>query len=259
MTPSTLVFSPTIAALQTELAANNSAALDQFWQRIIREGAPLIEPIPDDHNHMLVTFVWRGDPDLHHIAVIGGVAGEDSVGNELLHLPNTDVWYGTYRARTDTRTTYFFSPNDPLIAMTDERWQGSWRAWVQGGNLRIDPFNPHALWGEESILTLPAAPPEPWLDAQPHVRAGRIHEQRWASTILGNERTVWLYTPPGYDGTGEPLGWALFFDGDGYRHLPTPTILDNLIAAGRIPPMAAIFVANASYVERARELVLCYS
>ncbi len=256
MAPSTLVFSPTIAALRTELAANNPAALEQFWQRIANEGAPLIEFIPDDHEHALVTFVWRGDPDLRHIAVIGGVAGENTVGNELLHLPGTDRWYRTYRAPTDTRTTYFFSPSDPLLPMTDERWEASWRAWVQGGNLRVDPFNPHALWGEESILTLPAAPPEAWLDARSDYPAGQIHEHRFPSTLLGNERTVWLYTPPGCDLQSEPLGWALFFDGDGYHYLPTPTILDNLIAAKRIPPMAALFVANASYEQRQRELGL---
>jgi len=251
---SSLLTSPTIAALRAQLADGNIAVLDQFWQHIADHGAPIIEPITNDANHALVTFVWRGDPDLKHVVVIGGIAGEDTVGNELLHLPNTDLWYRTYRVRNDTRTTYFFSPNDPLVPMTDERWEATWLAWVRGGNLRIDPFNANVLWSEESILTLPGAPPEAWLASQPDVPADTVDEHRFQSTLLENERTVWVYRPPGFNPHQEPYGWALFFDGDGYRYVPTPTILDNLIAAGRIPPLVAIFVANASYEERRQAL-----
>lgn len=251
---SSLLTSPTIAALRAQLADGNIAVLDQFWQHIADHGAPIIEPITNDADHALVTFVWRGDPNLKHVVVIGGIAGEDTVGNELLCLFNTDVWYRTYRARNDTRTTYFFSPNDPLVPMTDERWEATWLAWVRGGHLRIDPFNANVLWSEESILTLPSAPPEAWLASQPDVPADTVDEHRFQSTLLENERTVWVYRPPGFNPHQEPYGWALFFDGDGYRYVPTPTILDNLIAAGRIPPLVAIFVANASYEERRQAL-----
>jgi enterochelin esterase family protein len=47
----------------------------------------------------------------------------------------------------------------------------------------------------------------------------------------------------------------LLFDGWAYAHLPAPVMLDNLIAEGLIPPLAAVFVGNAAGA-RTRELNL---
>ena len=62
--------------------------------------------------------------------------------------------------------------------------------------------------------------------------------------MLTNDRTVWIYTPPAYDGAGEPYPLLVLFDGDVYTSfIPTPTICDNLIAASgilgyRVPPFS---------------------
>jgi len=87
------------------------------------------------------------------------------------------------------------------------------------------------------------------------VPAGRVEERRFQSERLGNERIVRIYTPPGYDPQGKPYGLLVVLDGRTYTSdVPAPTILDNLLAVGRIPPLVAVFVANPSPEARSREL-----
>ena len=59
-----------------------------------------------------------------------------------------------------------------------------------------------------------------------------------------------IYTPAGFQATGGTLYPLLVFsDGESYQSLiPTPTILDHLIASGAIPPIVAVFVDNAASV-----------
>jgi enterochelin esterase family protein len=64
-----------------------------------------------------------------------------------------------------------------------------------------------------------------------------------ASAILGNTRQVSVYTPPGYDKSTRPNSFLMIFDGDVYQsRIPTPTIMDNLIAKGLIPPTVVAFI-----------------
>jgi len=62
--------------------------------------------------------------------------------------------------------------------------------------------------------------------------------------------------PPGYDPQGKPYDLLVVLDGRTYTgDVPAPTILDNLLAAKRIPPLVAVFVANPSPEARSREMV----
>ena len=45
--------SPHIVALQRELEAGNSTALDAFWQEVAEKGTPLFEPIEGDEQYAL--------------------------------------------------------------------------------------------------------------------------------------------------------------------------------------------------------------
>ncbi len=55
------------------------------------------------------------------------------------------------------------------------------------------------------------------------------------STIPGNKRTVRVYLPPGYQRGGKDYGLLLAYDGNQYTQaVPTPMILDNMIAAKAI-------------------------
>ena len=75
------------------------------------------------------------------------------------------------------------------------------------------------------------------------------------SAILGGERQMWIYLPARHTASDVPCTLLLLLDGFIYTHvIPTPTILDNLIAAGRIPPTIAVMVNNPSMEARIREL-----
>jgi enterochelin esterase family protein len=78
---------------------------------------------------------------------------------------------------------------------------------------------------------------------------------RVRSAILGNERRVWIYTPPNHTAEAAPCGLLVLFDGLVYiNDIPTPTILDNLLADGAIPPLIMVSVCSLDGETREREL-----
>ncbi len=256
MLPPEAIQSPRIRALQQAVEAGDASALAEFWQEVTSSGTPLIEPMAGSDTHSLVTFLWRGGEEHRNVVVMYGVAGEDSAANQLRLLPGTDVWFKSYEVLNDAQTAYIFSLDDPLTAWTAQAWVEHQAA----GRALPDPLNPRRVLGEEtifvpeSVLRLPAAPPEPWLEARPGTPAGTMDLHLFKSDLLNNERKVWVYTPPGHSAADEPCGWALFLDGGAYYDINTNVILDNLISEGRLPPLAAIFVRNASHAERHLEM-----
>jgi len=231
------LISPRIGKLKKELELGNNTALNDFWQEISISSTPLIEPIEGNDTDCLVTFLWRGSEDLRNVVVVDGIAGADFIANQLTHLPGTDLWCKTFQARKDIRTIYTFSVNDPLLTEDGPGW-----AEHDTALFTLDPLNPRVFLDEDSILELPDAPPEPWVIPHPDDPAGQVSRHRINSKLLQNVRDLWIYTPPGYDPAKGPYPWLLFTDGGAYVALPTPTILDNLLAAGRIPPVVGIFV-----------------
>jgi enterochelin esterase family protein len=165
-------------------------------------------------------------------------------------------------------TTYQLAPNDSLVDFADIVEMEDWEK--RTAHFRPDPLNSETFTfpkDEEipedkehivSVLALPSAPPQPWSTPREGVPTGRVEMHRLRSTILDNERRVWVYTPPGYTNDGEPYGLLLVFDGLAYIELvPTPTILDNLLHEGKIPPLVAVIPDSLNQETRSRELP-CY-
>jgi enterochelin esterase-like enzyme len=241
--------SPRLIALRERLASGESAALAAFWSERREQGTPLIEPVEGDPAHQLVTFVWQGSPGLCGVAVAGGPAGIDPARNPLAHLAQRDVWYRTYSVPTNLRTTYWLVPDDPLTPVPDEE-KGLPRAgW------HPDPLNPRRFVAHKdeedpsdrdfvaSVLELSGAPPQPWIVPRDDIPHGTVALHRLRSARLGNERRLWVYTPPGYAADHGPYSLLIVFDGFAYREvIPTPVILDNLQAAGHLPAMVAVLV-----------------
>jgi len=258
--------SPRVAALRQDLEAGDAAALVRFWAEVEAAAAPLVEPVSDDDRHVLVTFLWRGGEDLRNVVLVGGPAGFGAwARNQLSRVPGTDLWFRTYRVRRDTRTVYRLLPNDALLNRDEVEDDKAWEE--RTATFQPDPLNPRRYVFPRnekdpdskdlvvSLLELPGAPPQPWVARRPGVPAGTVQAHRLRSEILGNERDVWVYVPPGYGSTDEPHGLALIFDGNAYTRLvPTPTILDNLLADGRIPPLVAVLPSNPDQETRTREL-----
>jgi len=236
-----------------EKIAKDPHAVENFWEEMKRSGTPLVEPIAGEPHYSFVTFVWRGDANTHNVVVVSPLALVNLEQAKMNQLPGTDVWYLTYRMRNDARMAYRLAPNDSLVPFEAET-----NFFARMSHFRRDPFNAKTFdYGgnmKASVLELSEAPPDEWIDAQQDIPHGTIQESKLRSALLKNERSVWLYTPPAYDpAKAYPL--LVVMDGESYTTLvPTPTILDNLIHAGKIPAVVALFVGDASPEARDTEL-----
>jgi len=247
--------SPRLNALRNEIATGGPAVLERFWRRLAAEGTPLVDPVEGEPNERLVTFVWRGGDETRNVLVVvspSDLGSEEGIaGARLSRIPGTDVWFKSRRMRADARFGYAFSVNDSLATKTSEaEEEARWAA------LKPDPLNPRqAPEPLVSLAELPAARKQPWIVPRPDVPKGRLAESSFRSDRLGNERIVRVYTPPGYDPKGKPYGLLVVLDGRTYTSdIPGSAVLDNLLAARRIPPLVAVFVANPSAEARVREL-----
>jgi enterochelin esterase-like enzyme len=262
MYPKDTLISPRMVVLYQALTSGNRYALEAFWDDVATHGTPLIESIPDDATHALVTFLWRGTDATQNVVVVSELGGLDFARNQMTHLLDTNLWYKTYRVRTDLRCVYLLSPNDSLIARADvDDWAARKATW------QPDPLNRHPSFFPKdepafnrpeitvSTVELPDAPPQPWFTRQPNSPTGTVVQHRMRSTILANERRVWVYTPPGYTRSADAYCLLILFDGFAYTQvIPTPTILDNLLAAGLLPSLVAVLLDSPN---RDCELV-CY-
>ena len=255
--------SPRVAALEHELGRGNASALEEFWQRVKAEGAPLIEPIVGDDDHSLVTFVWRGDGATAPVFLTGPVWWTDDLSEvQLLRLRGTDLLYRTYRYRNDFRATYGFvadiSPPSMHWDYTDEA-RSKWQAFEDAQQPDSLNLRHHlaTIGGDRSVLELRAALPQPWVEHRQGVARGELHTHRFRSALLGNERELRVYTPPGYP-ESRPHALLVSFNGQPSLNLRrTDIILDNLLAEGLIPSTVAVFIDNLGWDTMVRELP-CY-
>jgi enterochelin esterase family protein len=243
------------------LRTHGRAALDSFWAEVQASGTPLIEPIPDDDGHTLVTFLSRG-ADVHNVVAVSP-AWPSSVprDNRLRRLADSDLWHRTLLLPSDLHFSYRLSVNDPMAeASTLTPQQMAGRDFVG----QTDPLNTRSVAAQigttswtSSLATLPDAPPFPWSAPQPGVPVSTVEEFNLHSARLGNERRVWIVTPPRYAADGEPYGLLVLLDGEGYRSaIPTTTLLENLLAAKAIAPLVAVLVSCIDIPTRTRELAL---
>jgi enterochelin esterase-like enzyme len=239
-----------IQAIRNQIAGGQTNT-DGFWKQIKAEGTPLTEPYGSDGKYQLVTFLWRSKHDTRNVFVIGsfwGFAG--TAGAYSMHrIPNSDIWYLTLKLPTGARVNYQLSPNDPLTS------EGP-RAAQRAATRQADPFslNPLSKCPPEtskfrcrSVAELPGVAPQPWLVSKPGVAEGRVEKQTIKSAIQKIDRPFSVYTPANYKADGAPNALLILFDGEDLANDASPTTtLNNLIAAGKIPPTVAVFVNNVS-------------
>ena len=263
--------SPRINALRAAVATGNLANVGAFWEKVEKEGAPIVEPLPGDDKNMLVTFLWRGTPDTRNVFVARlPYAGGTPDDYFMERIGDTDVWYKTVATDRKTRFEYSLAPNVPRIRPVSQGIDNDAIAMIAAA-ARTDPLNPRRwradaqsvdspIYVERSIVEMPDAPAQPWLAVKPGVPAGQVEKRRFKSALLKNEREIAVYLPPGYSREAKPYPLLLLFDEIAYLGdpkqivlVPTPTILNNLIAEQRIPPMVALLVGNVPG-QRDREL-----
>ena len=223
--------------------------MDTGQRQSIRQ-SPVVAELDDGRMQVTVSF---HDPEAEELWVLGGLAGADP-GDRRMRRADDGWWERTYELPRDVRTLYWFTRKRVPEGQSD---------------FMHDPLNPHTfvyrgdpeIAGEEdlvgSLLELPDAAPLAW-SIERHVPRGTVEEHRLRSTRLDNERRVYTYAPPAYDtATSYPL--LVVFDGRAYVDdslVPLPTVLDNLIAEGAIPPVVAVLPDSLDQETRMRELFL---
>ncbi len=119
-----------------------------------------------------------------------------------------------------------------------------YRFQVDGAE-RMDPTNPHvrtSFFSVSNVALVPGSAPMPWeLQAIPH---GTVTHHRYQSKLLGDQRDLFVYTPPGYDAkrkTAYPVLYLLHgYSDDASAWIEkgrANNILDSLIAEGKLQPL----------------------
>ena len=118
------------------------------------------------------------------------------------------------------------------------------------GVVAMDPANPNVKLGfggfpPASLVEIPG--PESDFQDTRNVPHGSIRVETYHSKVFGGApRTLWIYTPPGYDGNTERYPVFYLLNGSGNTDSSwimtgrANTILDNLIADGKAKPMILV-------------------
>jgi enterochelin esterase-like enzyme len=251
--------SPRLAELSAKVAARERGAEEAFWRRVTDEGTPMVEDVHDSKGRLLVTFLYRAQPDTREVAMLGAPDGAPGfpLGGyaKLERLTGTSVFAHSALVNPATRIVYTLVPGDgfgPPTGFSDMK--------KRLPLMRYDALNKRPQrWGSAcapgrlcSRIDLPKAPPQPLLMAHRETPPGDLVEGKIESKRLGNERRVLVYTPPGFAPDGPVYPLVVMFDAEAaIAGLGLPIVLDELIASRRIPPVVVLLVGNT---DRGKEL-----
>ncbi|MCM1988371.1 hypothetical protein KDK92_01355 [Oceanirhabdus seepicola] len=226
--------SAVIMDLKEKIEKGDTEALQEFWNNLENKGTPIIEEIEGDSENALVTFIYKEDYEIDNVVVL---IPPFEVEKKLEKLLDTNLWYKTCKMRNDLRFIYDFSVNDPL--------DGNFHSKI----LEFDRLNKNKLpaFNGNPYVVMPNAPDNFWTIERDDVPKGKLDEHKYYSEKLDEQRSIKIYTPNGYSKENKPYGYLVLTDGGAYiEFLSAVTVLDNLIADKKIPPMVAVFVETHS-------------
>ena len=188
-------------------------------ERARTEGTPLI----DGNN---ATFVWQGTGDIPQL--VGDFTSWDENPINLTEV-EPSVWVYTLALPRDAYIEYRFMIKYDIVEAFN------------------DPFNKRVIWnGVDSVnnyFTMPDYQANDLIRRKAGVKRGKISEH-WLETGIftgDTHRKVFLYHPP----VDEPTPLVVVWDGRDYLQRGyLNVIVDNLIAAGRIRPIAMVMIDN---------------
>jgi enterochelin esterase-like enzyme len=253
--------SPRIEALRNASGVQRVAALAEFWRSVDGGGTPLVEDV--GQGLVRVTILWRGaeaEEGESNVGLIGSfVPGGSREWVRLARVPGTDVLSASLTV--DARARYRYYLAWPEGRTRDRRSLGRIPIGDLTYELFDDPRSRQSFPDEYEGATVrtsyfegPDAPGEPWLTGDPLIPKGEVKEFEVESRILGNRRPVSVYTPAGYPAGRDYPMFLLFDRADYLTCVPTPVILDNLIASGDVPPLVAVLVGPVDREHRSEEL-----
>lgn len=220
-----------------EAALTDKNAIDNFIAKQPQQH--IIEPIEGDNANMLVTYFCVPNPNTEYVMLSGG---PDFLGLRFQRLPGTKLHFVTQRVPNDARFNYGFN-----YFILDQA----------GPNAEIEYRD--VLHAYDGTVEMPNAPAQTYIYERENVRKGTLTPTAIKSEILGEERKISIYTPADYNPkTAHNL--LIVFDGESYgarpnrnARIPTPTIMDNLMAENKITPTVTILVWSMG--KRSKDLV----
>ncbi len=228
------------------LKGANISEINSFWDSIAYKGTPMVETGPDS-NSLLITFLYRsqgytGKVGLDIKNVYLGNGGSDMM---LIPIRNTDIWYRTFKIPADWTTSYRYeiTDNSGTKYQTD-RYN---KNLIPVGLDTSYSYNAFDYFSDSSKV---------WFYKRGGVPNGTLTEFSIDSKILKNTRSVVVYKPRGYDEKKEYPAIVVFDQFLYLERVPMTIILDNLIAANKIPPCVAILIDNQPTERRSKELPL---
>lgn len=192
--------------------------MSDLLKRVKKEGNPIIE----DGKAL---FVWKGKkaPSLHL---------ETNLYQPVqMQRIEKGVWTYQEKLLSDAYVEYFFAKK-----------KGK-------GEIRVpDPFNSNTcdtgVGDDNHFFAMPKHLDSPMTMKRYGIKKGKVKKYKLTdSFILRNmKRNLWLYEPP----TKDPVPLLVVLDGKDYKKRGYITrIVDNLIADGRIQPIALAMIQNA--------------
>ncbi len=236
---------PHLASILRQLQTNDTNAAAAFWHEV-NGNCPLIRRGDGDPHRCHVTFVWRGDAQTKRVSLLGGLPS-GFLAAPLARLGSSDVWFRTETHPSDARFQYVLQINGREQIPFNSR---ALRQAMEQSPPKEDPLNPREFQGW-SWVELPDAPPQPWIQEQVSAPKGKVTKTTFKSSTLKAEYPLSIYTPPGY-GERDHRSWLMIaFDG-GFPLMETS--LNNLLAAGKIPPLVVVGIGNLNGESRQNDL-----
>ena len=161
-------------------------------------------------------------PDAKRVSVVTGATPDTFVSHDMAK-DEQGIWTWKSEALAPNLYEYYFDVDGFRSVDTGSRYQKPQRQ-----------VNTSLILVPGSILDDRA------------VAHGELRTLTYHSKALNSERRAYVWTPPGYTGTGEPLPVLYFYHGFGDSGLSAidqgriPQIMDNLLAEGKIKPMLVV-------------------
>ena len=223
---STQSFDGLLRHLAAEEPSKRSAIVDSFMTAQLPKGFPIT-------TDTIAYFVYRGKVD-SSVAVTGDYTQWSPIGDPMINVSATDLYYVAKKFEPDARLDYKF---------------------IKDGDWILDPLNPHIVtggFGQNSELGMPSYHQSATIRYNPAIPHGTVSSFTFTSSHTGDSRKVMVYLPPGYASSSVRYPSLYVHDGPEYLSLSSmANVIDNLIDAKQIQPIIGIFIPSSN--DRAEE------
>lgn len=206
--------------------ASRLALAREFALRMRQYGRPIIED-------STVYFLYVGDAA--RVSVPSDLNGWSPSTDTMISLPGTNLFYLPKSVPAAARFEYKL--------LVDS-------AWI------LDPLNPQQAiggFGANSEIWMPRYRPPEEIAHREGIAHGTIDTLFVTGTQIGRTHPLFVYLPAGYRRTDRAFPVIVVTDGGEYLTLALMhTVLDNLIADGRIEPVVGVFVDPRTDVNDSR-------